>query len=103
MKKICFFTGSRSEYHLSKNLIKQFLKSKNFNTKLIVSGSHLSKKFGNTISDILADKINPSFLIKINDKLNSASEISDSLSLILKKSNIFDLILTFMLVSFSFS
>ena len=89
MKKICFFTGSRSEYHLSKNLIKQFLKSKNFNTKLIVSGSHLSKKFGNTISDILADKINPSFLIKINDKLNSASEISDSLSLILKKSNLF--------------
>ena len=89
MKKICFFTGSRSEYHLSKNLIKKFSNSKYFKTKLIVSGSHLSKRFGNTISDILADKIDPSFLIKINDKLNSADEISSSLSFILKKSNSF--------------
>ena len=89
MKKICFFTGSRSEYHLSKNLIQKFSKYKNFNTKLIVSGSHLSRKFGNTISDIIADKIKPSCLIKINEKFNSSNDISNSLSLIIKKSNLY--------------
>ena len=85
MKKICFFTGSRSEYHLSKNLIKKFSNSKNFKTQLIVSGSHLSKRFGNTIADILADKIKPSILIKTNEKFNSTQDISSALSLILKK------------------
>ena len=75
MKKICFFTGSRSEYHLFKKLIKKFLNSKNFKTQLIVSGSHLSKRFGNTISDIIADKIRPSILIKTNEKFNSTFDI----------------------------
>jgi len=89
MKKICFFTGSRSEYHLSKNLIKKFLDSKEFDTKLIVSGSHLSKKFGNTISDIIADGIKPSVLIQTNEKFDSAHDISSALSIILKKSNLY--------------
>ena len=89
MKKICFFTGSRSEYHLSKNLIKKFLNSKNFKTQLIVSGSHLSKRFGNTISDIIADKIRPSILIKTNEKFNSTQDISSALSSILKKSSLY--------------
>ena len=86
MKKICFFTGSRSEYHLSKNLIKKFSSSKSFETQLIVSGSHLSKRFGNTISDIIADKIKPSTLIKTNEKFNSTQDISNAMSSILKKS-----------------
>ena len=89
MRKICFFTGSRSEYHLSKNLIKKFLNSKNFKTQLIVSGSHLSKRFGNTISDIIADKIRPSILIKTNKKFNSTQDISSALSSILKKSSLY--------------
>jgi GDP/UDP-N,N'-diacetylbacillosamine 2-epimerase (hydrolysing) len=89
MKKICFFTGSRSEYHLSKNLIKIFLNSNEFDTKLIVSGSHLSKRFGNTISDIVADKIKPSVLIKTNEKFDSAQDITGALSVILKKSNLY--------------
>ncbi len=89
MKKICFFTGSRSEYHLSKNLIKKFSHSKNFTTQLIVSGSHLSKRFGNTVSDIIADRIKPSILIKTNEKFNSTQDISSALSSILKKSSLY--------------
>ena len=54
-KKFIIFTSSRAEYGIMKNLIKKMQKT--FNTKLIVTGAHLSSKYGNTISEIYKDKI----------------------------------------------
>ena len=54
-KKFLVFTGSRAEYGIMKNLIKKMQKT--FDTKLIVTGTHLSKKFGFTVKEINRDNI----------------------------------------------
>jgi GDP/UDP-N,N'-diacetylbacillosamine 2-epimerase (hydrolysing) len=64
MKKICVVTGSRAEYGLLKLLIKKIIKSPILKLQLIVTGMHLSKKFGNTIKDINSDGY------KIDSKIN---------------------------------
>ena len=48
MKKICFFTGFTQK---EEALIKKFSNSKNFKTQLIVSGSHLSKRYRGSYID----------------------------------------------------
>ena len=53
--KICIFSGSMSEYGLLKRLIFLLKRDKSFNHKVIISGSHLSKKYGYTIKEILND------------------------------------------------
>ena len=55
--KILVFTGNRSEYGLLKHTIKLIKSNPNLALKLIVSASHVSKRFGNTISEIKNDKI----------------------------------------------
>ena len=55
--KILVFTGNRSEYGLLRHLIKSIDLSNNLKLKLFVSGSHISKRFGNTISEIRDDNI----------------------------------------------
>ena len=68
MRKICFITGSRAEYGLLKNLIKLFKNDKNFKIQLIVTGSHLHKKFGLTYNYIKQDGFNVDKKINILDK-----------------------------------
>jgi UDP-hydrolysing UDP-N-acetyl-D-glucosamine 2-epimerase len=63
--KIAFFTGSRSEYGLLKNLINLCKKNK-IQSYLIVTGSHLSKKYGYSKNEILKDKIKINKVIKLN-------------------------------------
>ena len=46
MKKIFFFTSSRSDFGIQLPLIKKFLKSKKFKTYTLFTGSHFSKKYG---------------------------------------------------------
>ena len=47
MKHVCVVTGSRAEYGLLKFLIKKIQNDKTFKLKLVVTGTHLSKKYGN--------------------------------------------------------
>ena len=62
-KRICFFTGSRSEYGLIRDLLRKIEKDKIFALYLSVIGSHFSKEHGNTKKEILKDKFkNISFL-----------------------------------------
>jgi len=85
-RTICFFSGSRSEYNLLKNLYLKFKLKKKFNTKLIISGSHLSFKFGKTVSFIKKDGITPNYQIKINENFNSNQDITNSIGKLLNKS-----------------
>jgi len=57
LKRICVVTGTRSEYGILRLLLKKILKSKKLELILVVTGMHLLKKFGNTISQIIEDKI----------------------------------------------
>ena len=75
-KKICFVTGSRSEYGLLRNIIIPLKKEKTISSKLIVTGSHLLKQYGNTCNEILRDKIKIFKKIKISKKNDNPGEIT---------------------------
>jgi len=64
-KNICLVTGSRADYGILKLLIERLSNSKKSNLKLIATGMHLSKNFGNTYKEILRDGF------KISDKINT--------------------------------
>ena len=75
MKNICFFTNSRAEYGILKNLLVKLKKDRKFKIYLVVTGSHLSKFFGNTIEEINNDKIKIDKLINFKIKKNNPKEI----------------------------
>ncbi len=79
-RKICVITGSRSEYGLLKNLIREIKKEKNFKLNLVATGMHLSKKHGSTYKEIMADGFKINHKINLNIKKDSKFEISQSLS-----------------------
>lgn len=56
MKKILFISSSRADYGLLKEVIIQTQKL-NKETFVLITGSHLSREFGKTISEIKKDKI----------------------------------------------
>ncbi len=76
MHKISFVTGTRAEFGLLSNLINLFNDDINFKVHLIVTGSHLSKKFGNTIDEIKDKKI------KINKKIKILGNSDNTRSMI---------------------
>ncbi len=51
-KKILIPTVARSDFGIMKNIIKTFYNDKFIETKLLVVGSHFSKIFGSTVSEI---------------------------------------------------
>lgn len=75
-KKVCFVTGSRSEYGLLRNILIPLKKEKTISSKLIVTGSHLLKQYGNTSNEILRDKIKIFKKIKISKKNDNPGEIT---------------------------
>jgi len=55
MIKVSVITSTRAEYGLLKNLAYLLNKSKKFKLQFVVTGTHLEKKFGNTIKEIEKD------------------------------------------------
>ena len=84
-KKILIITSSRSEYDLLKPLILEFKKNKNFRPLILVTGSHLSKKHGNTYKKILDDKIKIHKKINLNITSDSTNGLIKYFALGLKK------------------
>ena len=95
MIKICIFSGNRAEYGLLSPIIKNLNESKKIKVFFIVSGSHVDKKFGETINEIKKDKIKIYQTIKLlnssrnKDKSDytpkNISEIVDKYSTCLRK------------------
>lgn len=83
-KIITFFTSSRADYDLIKNLKKLFLNNKKYEVHLIITGTHLSKNFGLTVDQIDYQKTN-SFFIKVNTNVSSPKDIMNVSSVYLKK------------------
>ncbi len=77
-KKICIITSSRAEFGLLSRLIKKI--QINFVIKLIVTGSHVSKSFGNTINEINKENIKIFKTIKLNLNDDSEKGISNVIS-----------------------
>ena len=78
-KKICVVTGSRADYGLLKSLIFKINKNSNLKLQLVVTGSHLSKKHGYTISEIYKDGFKVNEIIRIiRNETNSFNLIENS-------------------------
>jgi GDP/UDP-N,N'-diacetylbacillosamine 2-epimerase (hydrolysing) len=56
-KKICFIGTSRATYGYKKNIIKILNKRKNIKVYYLVTGTHVIKKYGYSIKEIIKDKI----------------------------------------------
>jgi GDP/UDP-N,N'-diacetylbacillosamine 2-epimerase (hydrolysing) len=89
-KKILVSTGTRAEYGLLRPLLYKIKKSKKLDLLLVVTGTHLSKKYGHTINEIKKDgfKINSSFKMipKLDDNYSMALELGKG---IIKFSKVF--------------
>ena len=83
--KICVITGSRAEYGLLKNIIHQIKKDRDLHLKLVVTGSHLSKKFGNTYKEITQDGFKIDKKINIKLKSSTVKSIVNSINLCMSK------------------
>lgn len=84
-KKICFISGSRSDYGIASNLLKKIKKSRKFKLYLVASCMHLSKKYGNTFKEIKNDgfKIDKKIFIPVNS--NKQENLSKSAGVALIK------------------
>ncbi len=71
MIEYIFFTSSRSEFSILKNLLKLYKKNKKYNFKIIVTGSHLNKDFGNTKNEINQDFNKNVYYISIGNNTNN--------------------------------
>lgn len=70
MKKVCVYTATRAEYCLLYPVIKKIQLDPDLQLDLIVSGAHLSEKYGYTCRDIIDDgfKINAQISILDEEK-----------------------------------
>jgi len=68
-KKICVVTGSRADYGLLKNLMNLIKNDSNMKLQIIVTGSHLSPKHGETYKEIEKDGFIIDFKVEIIEKI----------------------------------
>ena len=82
-KKILVTTGTRAEYGILRHLLREFENNSKIELILVVTGSHLSKKYGYTINEIKKDgfKINAKvkMIPNILDKKNLTKEIGNGI------------------------
>ena len=78
--KVCLITGSRAEYGMLKQLIFLIKKEKTINIKIVVTGAHLSKKYGKTIKEIKSDGIKVSKRVNLNIKSRTSEDIIKSIN-----------------------
>ena len=87
--KVCVFSGSRSEYGLLKDLLRILNNDKFFKTDFIVSGSHLSKKHGLSVKEIINDKNKKKKKFFLNLKSSTSWDICHNFANINSKINNF--------------
>lgn len=80
MYRICIATGSRADYGLLKNIICCLNECDELDVKLVVTGSHLDKKYGYTINEILQDGIEIAERIYINTCNDNSYSMSESVA-----------------------
>ena len=84
MKKILMLMESRASYGYSKNLIYILKKKKNFKISTLVTGTHVSKKLGDSIKDITNDQIKIDYIFRFN---SNPEKITESIGGIIIKTN----------------
>lgn len=65
IRKIACITGTRADYPRVKGVLKEIIKRKKLNLKLIVTGSHLLKEYGDSKQEIIDDGINVDYEVEM--------------------------------------
>ena len=83
--KVCIATGGRADYGLLKKLIFLIKKDSHFKLQTVVTGSHLYKKYGYTINEIINDqiKIDKKIFLKISS--DTPTKICEAVSIGVRK------------------
>ena len=76
MKKVAVVTATRAEYGILRPLITKLDKDKDIELHLLVTGTHLSEKYGKTENEIIKDGFDIFERISILEEGNSAYDIS---------------------------
>jgi GDP/UDP-N,N'-diacetylbacillosamine 2-epimerase (hydrolysing) len=84
-KKYCILSSSRADFGILSNFIKKFSKNKQTKVDLILTGSHISKKFGETKKEAYENDIKYFYEFKLYNKNNNAEDLSHSSSILLNK------------------
>ena len=84
-KKYCILSSSRADFGILSNFIKKFSKKKNIMLDLILTGSHISRKFGETKIEAYENNIKYFYELKTPNKNKNADDLSFSSSILLKK------------------
>tara|TARA_X000000950_G_C13886624_1_gene649106 strand:- start:203 stop:1351 length:1149 start_codon:yes stop_codon:yes gene_type:complete len=77
IRKICVVSGSRADYDHLYWLLKLLKKNKKFDLSVIVTGSHLEKKYGASVKNIIKDgykKLHKIRLFLSNDKVENITK-----------------------------
>ena len=77
--KVCVVTGTRAEYGLLKNIIKRISLSTCLHLQVVVTGSHLSNEYGNTVQEIKEDGVNIDHEIEILLSTDTGSGVTKSM------------------------
>lgn len=85
MKKICVVTATRAEYGVLRLLLKEIEKDKELELCLVVTGTHLSERFGMTMTEIEQDGFRISEKIKILDSEDSAYGICKTMGVAMER------------------
>lgn len=83
--KVFLLTSTRADFGLLSNLIFEIKKNKKFDLKVIVTGSHLSKKYGLGIKEIKKKRINIFKTIKISNNVTLPKFIMNDFGYLSKK------------------
>ena len=79
-KKVCVVTGTRAEYGLLSNLLKEINQHASLTLQLIVCAAHLSPKHGMTIEQILADGFSIDAKVEMLGESDSDMAIAQSVA-----------------------
>lgn len=79
-RKICVVTGGRSDYGLLKWLMKAIQADKDLELQVIVTGMHLSSKFGSTVNEIEHDGFKINEKVECLDASDSALETTSAMA-----------------------
>ncbi|CUR50912.1 UDP-N-acetylglucosamine 2-epimerase [Nitrosotalea devaniterrae] len=75
-RKIALVTGTRAEYGILKPLLHEIKQSKKLELCLIVAGTHLEKRFGHSIKEIIKDGFKVSYTVKMTPSGNTGHDMS---------------------------
>lgn len=73
-RKICVFTGSRSEYGLLHPLLKEILSCKELELSLVAGGMHTLPSFGETIKEIEKGGFRIDHIVRIEERQQDSQE-----------------------------